>query len=131
MVEPCPVFLCRDRVTRGTRRHDRRWTRHCLLCTVRHNTLFFPLATGARLSHQYPSVFQHPRSADTQLRAGIYLASHDAGMDGCTPLPTLVNGRSSLSAREYACPLGAQETGVLESALLVDIPELSYNDQRS
>src|SRR5215475_3994290 len=95
MVEPCPVFLCSDRVTWGTRRDDRRGTRHCLLRTVRHNTLLFPLATGARLSYQYPGVFQYPRPADTQLRAGVYLDSHDAGMGCYTPLPTLVNGRSS------------------------------------
>src|SRR5262245_34781678 len=122
MVELCLVFLCSDRVTRGTRRHDRRGARHCLRRAVRHNTLFFPLATAACLSHQYPGVFQDPRPADTQLRVGVYLASHDAGMGCCTPLPTLVNSRL---CTQHACPLGTREIGVLESALLVDILELS------
>ena len=57
MVEPCPVLLCRDRVARGSRRHDGWGARDCLLRAVRHDTLFFPLATGAGLSDQYRSVF--------------------------------------------------------------------------
>src|SRR3989442_15643238 len=100
MVELCPVLLCSDRITWGTRRHDGRGARDCLLRAIRRNTLFFPLATGARLAHQYPRVFQHLGPADTRLRTGVYLASYDIVVGCCTCLPTLETRRSALySAR--------------------------------
>src|SRR5438132_3603297 len=116
MVELCPVFLCGNRVTRGTRRHDKWGARDCLLGAIRRNTLLFPLAPGARLSYQYPSVFQRSRPADTRLRASVYLASHDIVVGCCAYLPTQVNGL--LYAGGRTCPIGAPETGVLECGSL-------------
>src|SRR6266571_3196547 len=95
MVGCCPVFLCRDRLTWGTRRHDERWTRDCFLRTVRYHTLFFPMAPCQGLTHQYSGVFQLTGSPDTGLGVRVYLAAHNTAMRCSAPLSTLVNVSSS------------------------------------